>query len=275
MNNLVVKKEAWIENKILTKDDVISLCRLFIKLSNEISDKAKEIKRKQLIQKAFSADTIEEIIKDSGHSDIEITASDNSKFTGSFDQISGDEEFFVNKKITEILLVFYENVLEIKLAVNLKHSHSAKGYILVRGLDGIWVNETIGLVEKFFSNCRNQSTSLKKYKILIITSIILTLNFFLINLIEIFIRTKVIFPKLMDKVFSDDLIFVIIIISFITVTPAVYFYGWLKNLFPGIEIQTRKDFQQAEKEKRMKLWIIGSIIIIPTIISFIIRLLIN
>jgi len=91
MNSLVEKREVRIDNKILTKDDVISLVRLFGKLSNEILDKAKEIKRKQLIQKEFSADTVEEIVNNLGHSDIEFTASDNSKFTGSFDQISEDD----------------------------------------------------------------------------------------------------------------------------------------------------------------------------------------
>ena len=275
MNSLVEKREVRIDNKILTKDDVISLVRLFGKLSNEILDKAKEIKRKQLIQKEFSSDTVEEIVNNLGHSDIEFTASDNSKFTGSFDQISEDDVILSNKKITEILLVFYENVLDIKFVIKIKHSHSSGGYILVQGRDNTLVNETIELVEDFFSNCRNQSASVKKYKILIIVSIILILNFFLINLIELFIKTKVIFPKLMGNLFNKDLIFVIIIISFIAATPAVYFYGWLRNLFPGIEIQTRKDFQQAEKEKRKKLWIIGSIILIPTIISFLLRLLMH
>lgn len=76
----------------------------------------------------------------------------------------------------------------------------------------------------------------------------------------------------MGNIFNKDLISVIIIMSFITATPAVYLYGWLRNLFPGIEIQTRKDVQQAERDKRIKLWIIGSIILIPTIISFLLRL---
>jgi len=272
MNSLVEKREAWIDNKILTKDDVISLVRLFVKLSNEILDKAKEIKRKQLIQKGYSDIIIEEIINSLGHSDIEFTASDNSRFTGSFDKILKDDEILSNKKITEILLVFYENVLDIKFVIKIKHSHSSGGYILVQGQDIIWVNETIGLVEDFFSNCRNQSASVKKYKIIIIASIILLLNFLLINLIELFIKTKVIFPKLMGNIFNKDLISVIIIMSFITATPAVYLYGWLRNLFPGIEIQTRKDVQQAERDKRIKLWIIGSIILIPTIISFLLRL---
>ncbi len=275
MNNLVETKEVWIDNKILTKDDVISLIKLFVNLSNEFLEKVKEIKRKELIQKELSAVTIEEIINGLGNSGIEFTASDNSTYNGSFDQILEEEEILSNKKITEILLVFYENVSSCKFIIKIKHSYSSRGYILVQGQDRTWVNGTIRLVENFFSNCRNQSTFIKKYVILIIGSTIVILNFFLINLIELFIKTKLIFPKFMDNLFNKDLIFVIIILSLITATPAVYFYGWLKNLFPRIEIQTGKDFQQVEKEKSKKLWIIASKILIPTIISFLLRLLIH
>jgi hypothetical protein len=79
----------------------------------------------------------------------------------------------------------------------------------------------------------------------------------------------------MNNWFTRYLILFAIVSTLITATPAVYISGWLKKLFPGIDIQTGKDFQQIKNERRRKCWIIISIIIIPTIISFLLRLLIH
>jgi hypothetical protein len=76
----------------------------------------------------------------------------------------------------------------------------------------------------------------------------------------------------MENLFTKDWIFFIIVSSLITLAPAVFIYNWLVKLFPRIEIQTDKDIQQIGKEKCIKLWLIASIIIIPTIISFVLRL---
>jgi hypothetical protein len=83
----------------------------------------------------------------------------------------------------------------------------------------------------------------------------------------------VIFPKIVGHQFTKDIIFYIILFSLVATAPAVFIYNWLLRLFPGIEIQTGEDFQQAKKEKRKKLMLIISLILIPTIISYLLRLL--
>lgn len=42
-------RELLIDNKIFTKNDILALINLFIKLSNDILEKSKEIKRNDLI----------------------------------------------------------------------------------------------------------------------------------------------------------------------------------------------------------------------------------
>jgi hypothetical protein len=61
--------------------------------------------------------------------------------------------------------------------------------------------------------------------------------------------------------------------SLIAAAPAFFIKEQLKRLFPGIEIQTGKNLHQIKKEKHKKLLIIASEILIPAIISFLLRLL--
>lgn len=271
------KRELLIDNKIFTKNDITSLIKLFTKLSNEILDKSKEIKRKDLIREGWQEQNIKEQYIDTSQSSLEFTYSDNFIYNGKIEEFVESDAIPANKKIVEIDLYFKENVFNSRFIIKIRHSHpySTSSYVIVEGEDRTWVTGTIGFIEEFLSTCRNQSSFVKKLRILIIASTDLILMLFLINLIKLFIKTKVIFPKIVGNIFTNELIFFIVLLSLISLTPAIYIYERLKKLYPGIEIQTRKDFNLAEKEKRFKLWVIISLIIIPTIISFLLRLLIH
>ena len=270
MKNPVEKREVSIDNKIFTKNDIISLVQLFVKLSNEILDKSKEIKHKELIQEGWPEATISEKYINTSHSGIEFTSSDKSKYSFSFNEISEAKDILDTKQIIEIELYFNENVLDSKIVLKLRHSDTFSGsnYALVEGEDSDWVNGTIKLLKNFLVTCRNQSTFVEKNKILIFGSTILLLILFLHNLVVVFIRTKVIFPKIVGNMFSENLIYVIMVLSLISATPAVLIYKWLIKLFPGIEIQTGLNYDHAKKERRNKLFLLVILIIVPTILSF-------
>jgi hypothetical protein len=161
-------------------------------------------------------------------------------------------------------------MLDSKFVLKLRHSDtfSASSYVLVEGEDKDWVNGTIRLLKNFLVTCRNQSTFVEKNKILIFGSTILLLILFLHNLVVVFIRTKVIFPKIVGSMFSENLIYVIMVLLLISATPAVLIYKWLIKLFPGIEIQTGLNYDHAKKERRNKLFLLVILIIVPTILSF-------
>jgi len=271
------KREFIIKNKIFTKNDITSLINLFIKLSNDTLDKSKEITRNDLIHEGCNEQNIKEQYIDTSQSSLEFTYSDNFIYNGKIEEFVESDAIPANKKIVEIDLYFKENVFNSRFIIKIRHSHpySTSSYVIVEGEDRTWVNGTIGFIEEFLSTCRNQSSFVKKLRILIIASADLILMLFLINLIKLFIKTKVIFPKIVGNIFTNELIFFIVLLSLISLTPAIYIYERLKKLYPGIEIQTCKDFYLAEKEKRFKLWVIISLIIIPTIISFLLRLLIH
>jgi hypothetical protein len=270
MKNPVVKREVRIENKIFTKDDVISLVQLFVKLSNEILDKSKEIKHKELIQEGWLETNISEKYINTSHSGIEFTSSDKSKYSFSFKEISEAKDILDTKQIIEVELYFNENELDSKFVLKLRHfdTFSGSSYALVEGEDSDWVNGTIKLLKNFLVTCRNQSTLVEKNKILIFGVTILLIILFLHNLIVFFIRTKVIFPKIVGNMFSENIIYVIMVLALISATPAVLIYKWLVKLFPGIEIQTGLNYDHAKKGRRNKLLLLAILIIVPTILSF-------
>lgn len=268
------KKELIIRNKIFTKNDLLSLIRLFIKLSNDILDKSKEIKRNNLIHAGCTEQNIRERYIDASQSSLEIAYSDNSIYNSTIEEFKETDVISEGKKIVEVDLYFKENVFNTRFVLKIRHSHpfSTSSYLTVEGEDGTWVTGTIEMMEEFLSTCRNQSLIIKKLKILIISSTDLILIVFLINLIKLFIRTKVIFPKIVGNIFTSELFYFIVLLALISVTPAIFIYQRLIKLYPAVEIQTLKEFGQSEKEKRFKLWVIISLIIIPTILSFMFRL---
>jgi hypothetical protein len=275
MENNKAKKELLIENKIFTNDNAITLINLFIKTADEILEKSKASYRKDLIEKGYIESGIQKSDIDRGHSKLEFTDSDHLKYTSAFEEISETIGILSSRKIIEINLYFSEQVFKSRFIVNLKHadSHSAPGYAIIEGEDCDWVLATTKMVRDFFSTCRNQSTFVKDNKLYIVPATVLLLNFFLNNSIGLIAQKMHLFPKFAMMSLSKDWMFFTIVLSLITLSPSFLIYQRLLKIWPGIEIQTDKDFRQIQNEKRYKVLLLTSIIIIPTLVSFLLRLL--
>jgi hypothetical protein len=267
------KKEIIIENKIFTKNDIVSLIGLFSKLCSEILYKSKEMKHRDLIREGWTDLNIAEKHTDTSHSNIEFTSSDNLKYNLTFEEMAEVKAIIDSNRIVEIELYFRETVLNSEFIIKIRYSdsHSGSSYAMVEGQDSNWVNDSIKSVEDFLSNCKNQSTHIKKFKFLIIGLTILILNYFLFNLIELFIRIKLAFSRIIDSIFNQNLFMVFIVLTAITLTPAFFTYNWLEKLFPEVEIRTGKDFERIVTEKRKKVGLIILLIIIPAILSYLLR----
>ena len=129
------KKELIIKNKIFTKDEVLSLIRLFIKSSSDILDKSKEIKRNDLIQQGCNEQYLKERYIDVSQSSLEFTFSDNSIYSGTIEEFVETDAIPAVKKIVEIDLYFKENVFNSRFIIKIRHSHpfSTSSYVIVEG----------------------------------------------------------------------------------------------------------------------------------------------
>jgi hypothetical protein len=267
------KKELLIDNKIISKEDIAALVKLLIIHSGVILEKSKDARRKDLLQKELKEAFINEGDVDTSHSRLEFTSSDHIKYTGTFEESAELIEVLNKKIITEINLYFTEQVLTSSVLIRIKNSDISPVYAKVESQDINWVNQTVKSLEDFFSKCRSQSAIVKKSGALIVLLTVVILNFILNNTMEIIAQMMHLFSKYAIQSLTSDWRFFVFILSFITVSPAILVYKRLRKLWPGIEIQTGKDFRLIEKDKQRKLLIIVSILIFPAIISYLLLLL--
>jgi hypothetical protein len=275
MSDIIERKELSVDNKIFTKDELLVLIKLFIKQANEIHDVSKETKRRELIGEGWPESNITEKHLNSCHAGIELTSLENDKFTFKLDQISNVSQILNTRRIIEAEMYFTENVLNSKLMVKLRQSNKTSGssYALAESEKNDWVKTTGRALENFLNSCSEQTFFFKKYKTVIITITTIILVFFLYNLIDFFIRTKVMFPKIAGSMFRESFVYVIVILGLISATPAILVYRWLNNLFPGVELQTGEKIQESINRRRTKLLLTAFIVIIPAILSYLLRLL--
>ena len=275
MNDIIVKKELSIDNKIFTKGEVLSLIELFIKQANEVLDESKEIKRRELIGEGWPESNITEKHLNTCHAGFDLTSSDNIKYSFKFEQIKDASGMLNTMEIIEIEMYFSENVLNSKLLIKLRHSNNSPGssYAQAESENSEWAKVTGRSLENFINSCRDQTSFLKKYKTLIISITTVILVFFLYNLIDFFIRTKVMFPKIAGSMFRESFAYVIVILVLISATPSILIYRWINNLFPGVEIQTGANIQETNNRRRIKLLLMALLVIIPAIFSYLLRLI--
>lgn len=275
MERTKAKKEFLIDYKIFTRDNSISLIKIFINTSMVILEKSKDNYRKELIEKGYEESVIRKSDVDRGYSKLEFTDSHHSKYTTRFEEITETIDILSNRKIIEITLFFSEQVFNSRFKINIKHSdsHSTPGYAIVEGEDSEWVYNTMKIVKDFLSTCRSQSTFVQENKVYIVPATVLILNFFLNNSIGLIAQKMHLFPKFAMMSLSKDWMFFTIILSLITLSPAFLIYQRLLKIWPRIEIQTAKDDRQIQREKRNKVLLLTSIVIVPTIISFLLRML--
>jgi hypothetical protein len=76
------------------------------------------------------------------------------------------------------------------------------------------------------------------------------------NLVELFIKTNLSFPKMIDNMFSKHLISFVIVSFLIAAAPAFFIKERLKKLFPGIEIQTGKNLHLVVLFMELELFIL-------------------
>jgi hypothetical protein len=273
MKEYIEKQELQIDNKIFTKSDLAKLFRLFIRQSNEILDKSKEIKRQMLIRDGWSEKNITEGYINTSHSAITLTTSVNSYHTYSFEDLDIAIQTLDEQVITEVELQFAEKTSDCRLSVKLRHSGTNRlpGNITAEGMDSDWVNTSIKIFEDFLAECGNQSGFVRKYKYPIIITIIGLFSLFLVNFIKFFIKAEVSFPKIVSNIFKDDLIYYIVIFTVVSTTPAIMIYRWLKKLYPDVDIQTGPDSGKLQKERRNKIFLLIIAVIIPVVISFLIK----
>lgn len=273
MTNIKESRSLFISNKIFTSDDIRSLSLLFKKQLNEILDKCKETKREEMKSKNFDDNFIEEMIKNVGKIDVELTSSDGSQYAGKIEDIMEAEDFLNSNKLIKIKFYFGEYSTDSMIYITIEHSFSRACQLKIEGFDRTWVNGSIKKFDDFFKNCKDQASFIRKYKWAIISTIVVLLSVVLLNLGNFIIYKIISQNNTQAEFFSlykgENLILSSWAVLSITIFPAISIYERIRRLWPTIELQTGKDFHQIEKIKRDKLKLFIIVILIPSLLSFI------
>ncbi len=216
-------------------------------------------------------------IKDSLRYKIILKASDSSEFESTSLEILDAGEIIDTKQITSIN--FSLNCYDKNISINLDLNHSINDYkhenfIRIEGGDSLIVGGLLKIINENVDTWEKQKTIIKKNKALIVIIITICLSMIYYKLFIFFIKLIIkdnIISSSSGSIlgFSFDPFSIFIYISSILGTVFISFsiYDWMEKLWPNLEFQMGKEYFHLEKIRRLKLWIIISVILIPTIIS--------
>lgn len=167
-----------IKNRILTSDDIRNLAAIFSNLSNEILEKSREIAKKDMEGKGLSEDFINEQLLSIGHVEVEIRASDGSKYAGSVEDIIDSGNFLNDRCVNYVKFYFSERNHHSLIYIILEQSLDDPISVQIEGINGTWVNGCLQKFEDFFNRCKGQSTVIQKYDWIIGIGMCVLISFF-------------------------------------------------------------------------------------------------
>ncbi|RPH29906.1 MAG: hypothetical protein EHM93_16650 [Bacteroidales bacterium] len=260
-----------ITNKIFKPDDIR---KIFQDIEKEILSLNEVNNTKQ-----HSKDNLDESSNsryNSSYIHLKVNAIDGSEYESESFEILEKDGILDTKQIYSIYFTFVDRKNDIQIQITLRHTNNDyDNEVSIKGRNSIWVNGLMKKVEENINILENQSTFAKKYGFLICIIILLCFTYIvtsLPNLIILLLPKQLISTETIT-IQMPRMIFYTIYYSFISLSfifPSIYLTEKIKGLWLSVELQTGKEYYQIEKQRRIKLWTIISLIVIPTILSIII-----
>ncbi|MFN8334462.1 MAG: hypothetical protein U0U09_04990 [Cyclobacteriaceae bacterium] len=284
MSEIIETRTLRISSRIIRSHEIR---RLFTDIENEINRldgiTDEEIERILADEKYKKYDVKEKerekrLLKKWISKRLKVKAIDNSVYEGHSNEILANGGILDSKQVISIDFDFTDSNHNLSIAISLHHSSSdLRNEVRVQGADSIWVNGIIKKIEIFLDSLEPQSTWARKY------SFLLTLFFGIcISIVASEILINIIFflgrdfpldptsPKLSVRT-ARGIIFIMML--GLSTYPAMTLTDKIKELWPLVELQTGQDYNQAERQKRRNVWLIFSLVILPTILTILTELI--
>jgi hypothetical protein len=278
MSGIIETRILKISNKIIKSHDIR---RLFDDLETEFN-RLDTITDEQIIQRLNSQEFKEysEEQKEKQKSFLKlpiirnfvIKAKDGSIYESESNEILKSGSILDTKQISSLSFNFNDYNHNASLSMNLRHTNfNDYNDITVKGTDSLWVNGIIQKIENFLESLENQSIWSKKYNILLIIFFDICIAFVFAEVLLKFI----IFMNSLQPVNPNSekaTIQFIFIMSFIPMLgvafyPARLLQDKLNELWPNIELQMGMDYNQLERKRRNKVWLLFTLVILPTALT--------
>lgn len=283
MSGIVETRNLKIVNKIIRSQDVK---RLFNDLESEFN-RLENITEEKLNQKLATEefkDYSEErkadkkkILRQYTSRSIKITAFDGSIYEGESKEILANGGILDSKQIMSVRFYFRDNNHNVNLSISLAHDSDFWNEVSVTGTDSLWVNGVIQKIENFLDSLEAQSTWAKKYSLTIKLIFAVCIAYVSSNLflrLSLFLTAHYPPDPNSAKIsiqFAKWLLFFVMLGA--GLFPGHLLTGKITKLWPNVELQTGYDYHQIEKQRRNRVWLIFTIVIIPTALTILIDFL--
>lgn len=216
--------------------------------------------------------------KDENHSsiEIEINCGDGISYESETDDLIQDGDVIDNKRCSTINIEYHDYKQERRISLNISHGDDYGNGLIVRG-DKNWVAGTFDSLNDIIESAKPQEHWFVKYKTLILHLGAITFGYFvykLLDLIPISTNEEPSTNVMRIRDFLHSNIFLLNIIKVISfwlqgIFPLWWLRDWVLKLWPSVEFDFGPEHKKTEKNRRKRLGLFFSIIIIPLILNLI------
>jgi len=254
----------------------------------------KETRRKIIKDKIFTKDDIRNIYKivkeihnNKSSLELELNCQDGSSYESESDDLLNDGDIVDTKRCASVNIEYHDYNLERRISIMLRHDDGIYyNGLIVSGLDRNWVSGTFDRINTTIDSVKPQQHWFIRYKsiILHVSAFFFGLMFYRILCVLLYQHIEPIdTPSEIIKAIRDFLHKYPFVRHTILGTcfwlqgffPVLYLRGWVLKLWPSVEFDFGPEHQKYEKNKRNRLGLFFSVIIIPLLISFIYDLFIK
>lgn len=191
---------------------------------------------------------------------------DGTKYESDLGDMLADGEMIDLKKVESVNIDYQDYTLSKMVSVTLSQNDYASKFI-VKGQDRNWVAGTFGSLDLIFNSVKPQSSWFNKYKIFIMNIMAFLIGFTIYKTLDFvfFHYDKPLFPYP----------FILIYFWSCGIFISMLLTNLIERLWPSIEFDFGPEHEKLEKNRRNKLGLFISIVIIPFIINLIYGLIMN
>lgn len=239
MRNLIrEKRRVTFEKKRITPQTIRSFANI---IENEINNLSKSDEKTFYIM--YSIDAI-----------------DNSSYESQSAEIFKEEGIIESKVIKKITMRFntIDNSKNIEIQImHTQVNNNTENFILVSGSESVWVNGILGIFTDILKNIEPQS----KY------SESLGFPLFITWFVFIFFYFRAFYEDMERLLYTWLRIFFVVGLPILSIVLFFTLHDYLNSLWPSIELQTGKEYQQLPSKKRkiMSYWMVA--VVIPILLE--------
>lgn len=202
----------------------------------------------------------------------EVTCFDNSKYETEDTTLFETKSIINSKRVKKLDFTFTDYKDDKRITLTLEHSdYDFQNQLEISGSDSDWVNGRLTILKDLIEGVKPQFTVFKKFSTLFTIISSVSIGTIFLSILMLVVRgiasKSYISPFKLITEEPQALLFLLTIGFF----PATFLTDWLKKLWPNVEIQIGPSHTFIEANRRVLLFGIITLIVLPILINIFIK----